>query len=78
MGALPQVLETIFEMRRKMNNEKITKREINFPTYKTRFFFLWAPPTFKPHNFLISYSFKTIKSVIGMPPKVQQIIFELQ
>jgi hypothetical protein len=60
MGALPQVLETIFEMQRKMNNEKITKREINFPTYKTRFFFLffvWAPPTFKPHNFLISYSF---------------------
>jgi hypothetical protein len=39
MGALPQVLETIFEMQRKMNNEKITKREINFPTYKTQFFF---------------------------------------
>ncbi len=44
------------------SNQKIT-REIKFPTYKTHFcsfFFLWTPLTFKLHNFLISYSFKTI------------------
>jgi hypothetical protein len=61
MGTLPQVLEIIFEVQRKMNNEKITRREINFPTYKTYFLFhlfiLWTLPTFKPHNILISYSF---------------------
>jgi hypothetical protein len=59
MGLLPQVLEIIFEVQRKMSGEKITRREINFPTYKT-FFFLWTSPIFKPNNFLISYSFKTI------------------
>jgi hypothetical protein len=32
MGVLPQVLEIIFEEKRKMSNEKITRREINFPT----------------------------------------------
>jgi len=58
---LSQVLEIIFEVQRKMSNEKITRREISFPIYKTRFFFfLGTPPTFKPHNFLISYSFKII------------------
>jgi len=41
MGMLPQVLEIIFEVQRKMSNEKITRREISFPTYKTRFFFLF-------------------------------------
>jgi hypothetical protein len=35
---LPQVLEIIFEVQRKMSNEKIT-REISFLTYKTCFFF---------------------------------------
>jgi hypothetical protein len=39
MGALPQVLEIIFEVQRKMSNENITKREISFPTYKTSLFF---------------------------------------
>jgi hypothetical protein len=61
MGTLPQVLEIIFEVQRKMSNEKITKRKISFPAYKTCFVFpfssLWTPPTFKPHNFLIYYSF---------------------
>jgi hypothetical protein len=61
---LPQVLEIIFEVQRKMSNEKIIRREINFLTYKTRFFpfffSLWTLLTFKPHNFLISYSFETI------------------
>jgi hypothetical protein len=54
---LPQVLETIFEVQRKMSNEKITRREITFPTYETHFFFLWTPPIFNPHNFFIFYSF---------------------
>jgi hypothetical protein len=35
MGVLPQTLKIIFEVQRKKNNEKITRREINFPTYKT-------------------------------------------
>jgi hypothetical protein len=32
MGMLLQVLEIIFEMQKKMANEKITRREISFPT----------------------------------------------
>jgi len=35
---LSQVLEIIFEVKRKMSNEKITRREINFLSYKTRLF----------------------------------------
>jgi hypothetical protein len=57
MGALLQVLKIIFEVQRKMNNEKITKKK-SFATYKTFlfvcFFFplsFWTPLTFKPHNF---------------------------
>jgi hypothetical protein len=58
MGVLLQVLEIIFEMQKKMSNEKIIGKEISFPTYKTHFFSsFWIPPTFKPYNFLISYSF---------------------
>jgi hypothetical protein len=59
MGTLTQVLEIIFEVQKKLNNEKITRREISFPTYKTCFKkkTFWTPPTFKPHNFLIFYSF---------------------
>ncbi len=34
-----QALKTIFEVQRKRSNEKITKGKINFPTYKTYFFF---------------------------------------
>jgi hypothetical protein len=64
-------------MQRKMSNDKITKREISFPTSKTHFFSFFfsiqTPPTFKPHNFLISYSFKMFLNVIGTPPKVLQI-----
>jgi hypothetical protein len=41
MGVLPQVLEIIFEVQRKMSNEKITRKEINFQTYKTFSFFLF-------------------------------------
>jgi hypothetical protein len=46
MRALPQVLEIIFEMQMKRSNEKITRREIIFPTYKTHsspFFPLFGP-----------------------------------
>jgi hypothetical protein len=41
MGTLPQAqaLEIIFEVQRKRSNEKITRRKISFPTYKTSFFF---------------------------------------
>jgi hypothetical protein len=47
MGMLPQALEIIFEMQRKMSNEKITRKEISFPTYKTifSFFFFSLEPT---------------------------------
>jgi hypothetical protein len=38
METLPQDLENIFEVQRKRNNEKIARREISFPTYKTIFF----------------------------------------
>jgi hypothetical protein len=38
MGVLPQALKIIFEVQRKRINEKIIRRKINFPTYKTRFF----------------------------------------
>jgi hypothetical protein len=34
---LPQALETIFEMEKNRSNEKITRREISSPTYKTHF-----------------------------------------
>jgi len=61
MGVLPQALEIIFEVQKKRSNEKITRRKMSLPTYKMHFYFyfssLWTPPTFKPHNFLISYSF---------------------
>jgi len=60
MGALPQALEIIFEVQGKRSNEKMTRRKINFPTYKMCFFLfssLWTPPAFKPHNFFISNSF---------------------
>ncbi len=64
MGALSQALDIIFEVQRKRSNEKITKKEEkSFQlTKRTVFLFssLWTPPTFKPHNFLIYYSFKTI------------------
>jgi len=61
MEALPRALEIIFEVQRKKNNEKITRRKISFRTYKTGFFFwLWTSLIFKLHNFLISYSFKII------------------
>jgi hypothetical protein len=47
MGTLFQVLKIIFEVQIKMNNEKITRREINFLTYKTRFFLSLDPSYFQ-------------------------------
>jgi len=38
MGVLLQVLEIIFEVQRKMSNEKITRREINFSNLQKTFF----------------------------------------
>jgi hypothetical protein len=35
MGALSQALKIIFEVQWKRNNEKIIRRKISFPTYKT-------------------------------------------
>jgi hypothetical protein len=59
MEALPQASEIILEVQMARNNEKITRRKISFPTYKTLFFFLLVFGLLlflKPHNFLISYS----------------------
>jgi uncharacterized membrane protein len=43
MVALPPALEIIFEVQRKKNNEKITRRKINFSAYKMCFcFFFWG------------------------------------
>jgi hypothetical protein len=53
---LPQVLEIIFEMQRKMimkNNKKKNK----LSNLQNMFSFSLGPSYFKPHNFLISYSF---------------------
>jgi len=59
MGVLPQVLEIIFEVQRKMSKEKITIREINFSNLqKTFFFFFWILHTFKLINFLFFFYFK--------------------
>jgi len=38
MEAVPQALEIILEVQMARNNEKITRRKISFPTYKTLFF----------------------------------------
>jgi hypothetical protein len=55
---LPQALEIIFELQMKRNNEKIARRKISFPTYKT-FFFLLALLLFsKLLTFLFLVHFK--------------------
>jgi len=63
MGTLLQVLKIIFQVQRKMNNEKITRREINFPTYKTRFFFFSFGPLLFSNliTFLFLIHFKQFK-----------------
>jgi hypothetical protein len=59
MGSLLKVLEIIFEVQMKMNNEKITRRETSFPTYKTCFFFPLDPSLFQTS--LHSIHFKQFK-----------------
>jgi hypothetical protein len=46
MEVLPQVLKIIFQVQRKNNNEKITRRKINFPAYKTIFFPFSLDPSY--------------------------------
>jgi hypothetical protein len=50
MGALPHVLEIIFEVQRKMSNERITRREISFPIYlnvlKPTYLRIYLRPTY--------------------------------
>jgi len=38
MGVLTQALKIIFQVQRKMNNEKIARRKISFSIYKMCFF----------------------------------------
>jgi hypothetical protein len=59
MGELLQALEIMFEeVQSKGINEKIT-RKINFPTYKTQFYFLFFEPlllsNFIPFLFFIYF-----------------------
>jgi hypothetical protein len=49
MGTLPQVLEIIFEMQRKMSNEKITRKKKKL----SNFFFFFIFSLFGP--LLLSY-----------------------
>jgi hypothetical protein len=63
MGALFQALEIIYEVQMKRNNEIIIIFKKKLSNLQDMFFSfsLWTPnPTFKPHNFDISYSFKMI------------------
>jgi hypothetical protein len=61
MGMLPQFIEIIFEVQRKMNNEKIIRREISSPTYKTRFFFFGPLLLSNLMTFLFFIHFKQFK-----------------
>jgi hypothetical protein len=75
MGALPQDLEIVFEVRRKTSNEKIeivfevrrktsnekiTRKKEAFQLTKHIFILFWTLPTFKSHNSFISYLFQKI------------------
>jgi len=41
MGGLPQALKIIFEVQRKKNNEKITRKKKSFFNLQNAFFFSW-------------------------------------
>jgi len=79
MGALPQTLEIIFEMQRKNNNNKITRRKISFPTFKTFFFLLLFGPLLFSNliTFLFFIHLFFFKNAIGTSLKVLQIILKL-
>jgi hypothetical protein len=57
MGAPPQDLEIVFEVKREMSNEKITRKE-KLSNLQNAIFFLfsWTPSTFKASNFHVSCS----------------------
>jgi hypothetical protein len=42
MGELPEALEVILEVQRKKSNEKITRKQKSFSTYKTCFFLVFS------------------------------------
>jgi len=44
MGVSPEDLEIIFEVKREMSNEKITRKKKSFPTYKMRAFSVFLDP----------------------------------
>jgi len=65
IGAPSPAVQIIFEMQSQGTSQKkkSSKENTFFPTAKHfffSFFFILTPPTFKPHNFLISYSFQAI------------------
>ncbi len=47
MGTLPHALEIILEVQKKKISEKLARRKISFPIYKTQFYFIflffWLP-----------------------------------
>jgi hypothetical protein len=56
MGTLPQTLEIVFfKCKGKKNNEKIGKKKKKKAFQVTKY--VWTPPIFKSHHFLIFYSF---------------------
>ncbi len=61
---LPQVLKIIFKVQRKISNEKITKREISFPIYKTHFFFFGPFLLSNLITFLFLINFKWFKVLL--------------
>jgi hypothetical protein len=64
MGVLPQSLEIIFEVQRKMGNEKITRTKISFPIYEMCFIFLFGPLLFSDFiTFLFFIHLKQFKVV---------------
>jgi hypothetical protein len=61
IGALAQALEIIFQVQRNRSNEKVTRRKISFPTYKTWVFF-FGPLLFSTLiTFLFFTHFKQFK-----------------
>jgi hypothetical protein len=41
MGTLPHALEIILEVQKKKISEKLARRKISFPIYKTQFYFIF-------------------------------------
>jgi hypothetical protein len=78
MEALPQALEIILEVQMARNNEKITRKKISFPTYKTLFFFFFFSLDSSYFSNLIIFLFNLNDlNAIKISPEVLQIICEL-